>query len=202
MNKQIQKANENVRLSNLLFINEILRLETEGRLLGQQKFENDLMKIQFYLKANENWNLDETHILLTESKLKFKNKYEFFEKLSGYKETQIKLFLRIAKKEGKVIDNYKKYCLKNEINPTLEGLDKLERESKKEKTNVTKEGITENSVTEKPKKIVTDAKNIEGKFNKGCTREEVIIFMQKVMNEYKITIDELMTTNEVEALAC
>jgi hypothetical protein len=198
MNTQIKKVTENAKLVKLLMINELSKVTAKGNEFAKKTFANELQKCTFYGKADENYKSNEVKEIFTEINVTFKNKYEYFTLQSGYKETSIKQFLRIAKLDNEVIENF----LSVENCPTLDKLDKFVKDGKETETNLTKEGITERSETAKPKKVTTDKKHAEAKISEGADRNEVIELINKLMADYQITPAELIAVNSEIAMAC
>lgn len=137
----------------------------------KKTFAHSLKVAQLFGKANDYIGTkqakDELKRLNVEG-----NKYVIFGELFGLKETQIKLYIAVSKIPADVVAEFQT----SNISQTLVNLKKFAKQGDEESeptTNLTKEGISEYSKTDKGQKFSTTKKGIDIKVNAGVTAEDI-----------------------------
>lgn len=195
--KQVELINTNTKLIKLLMINEINKAIQKDSDFAKKTFSHSLLKADFFGKADENYKSNEVKDIFKELNITFKDKYEYFNLMYGMGKTQTALLISISKLDKEIIENY----LQVDNSPTLDKLYKFAKGTNESEINVTAEKISERSETEKPKKVTTENKHVEAKINSGATKNEVIELIQKLMQDYSITANELTAKNVKESKA-
>lgn len=149
----------------------------------KKTFSHSLKVAQLFGKANDYISTkqakDELKRLNVEG-----NKYVIFSELFGLKETQIKLYIAVSKISPDIIAQFQT----SNISQTLVNLKKFAKqddEPNEPTTNLTKEGISEYSKTDKGSKFSTTKKGIDIKVNAGVTAEDIAEAI-KYLNELQV----------------
>jgi hypothetical protein len=136
--------------------------------LNGKEFDIQLQRANLYYQASENFKLQSTKDELNKLNVTFKDKYDYFEQMFNTAKSQSAKLIRIGALDTQIIADYKE---KYKSKCTLDGLDNLRKADKE--SNTTKEGISENSETEKPSKFSTTKKGIDIKINSGVTADDI-----------------------------
>lgn len=160
MQNNVTKIETSTTLNKVLLIKQISKL-------NGKEFSIQLQRSSLYFQASENFKLQSTKDELAKLNVNFKDKYEYFSTMFGTEKSQTAKLIRVGALDSQVVSDY----IANNKNHSLTELDNLRKADKD--INTTKEGISENSETEKPAKFSTTKKGIDIKINSGVTAEDI-----------------------------
>lgn len=169
MKTNFEKIAESKLLTKNLQVNEFNKaLKVENELL-KKSFSQTLKVSEIMAKANENWNSEDVKAELKNLNITYKDKYEFFNELTGYGKSYVAELLKISKVDNEVLTKF----LEIEHSPSVKKLIKFMDGKSEETVNMTAERITERSEVKKPLKFTTDKKGINITITEGYTAEDV-----------------------------
>ena len=160
MQTNIEKLTANTTLTKLLCVKQI------SEIIGKE-FSLQLKRAELYYKASENYKLQETKDELKKLNINFTDKYDYFAQFFGTQKSMSAKYIRVGALDSQVIADY----VASTKNPNITELDKFSKGDKD--SNLTAEGITEKTETEKPAKFSTTKKGIDIKVNSGATAEDI-----------------------------